>query len=174
MQLTLPRLPEAISREHPRQRMQQHLSQTKSFSQSAGELPCSAAIGNQHTTTNVMPTVKGDLSDCSRHRLNSEVKSTFGQLLGLLTKSLPKRLKLLLGRQGIRTLIALRSEHRRESPHLQATQQQMSIGDGQGTTTSITGRAWISTSRAWANRQATAILSNDRSSARRHGVNGQS
>ena len=86
MQLTLTGLPKAIGREHTRQRMQQHLTQPQRFGQATSQLPCGTAVGNQCTSTDVMPTEQRHVADRSRHRFDSEVKSTFGQLLGSLTQ----------------------------------------------------------------------------------------
>ncbi|CAI8380089.1 MAG: Uncharacterised protein [Synechococcus sp. MIT S9220] len=86
MQLTLTGLPKAIGREHTRQRMQQHLTQPQRFGQATSQLPCGTAVGNQCPSTDVMPTEQRHVADRSRHRLDSEVKSTFGQLLGSLTQ----------------------------------------------------------------------------------------
>ena len=166
MQLTLTGLPESIGREHPRHGMQQNLMQPEGFGQSTGKLPRCTAIGNQHPSADVMPPEQGDLPDRSCHHLDGEVKSAFRQLLGLLTQLLTKRLKALTGRTQIRWLIAIRSKHGRKGLHLQSTQQQVSIGDGQGTAPSIAGWAGISASRAWTHGEAAAIATNDRSTSR--------
>ncbi|CAI8396847.1 MAG: Uncharacterised protein [Cyanobium sp. ARS6] len=153
--------------------MQQHLEQPKGFGQSTGQLPCSSAIGDQHPSTDVVSTHQGDLPDRSRHRLDGEIQSTFSKLLGVLTQLLHQRLKPLSGRLQIRWLIAIRAEHRRESLHLQSTEKQVGIGNGQWPATSITGGAWFSTSRAWPHRQAATITADDRPPTCRHGMDRQ-
>ena len=67
-----------------------------------------------------------------------------GQGLNALPQRCGQLGKALLHHRQIGRLITLEAKHRWEMGHLQATQQQMGIGEAERPAPAVTGRSWIS------------------------------
>ena len=61
--------------------MQQHRSQAELFGKPASMLPAGAAVGHQHATADVLPTMQGHTTNRGGHSLDRELQGTFCQLL---------------------------------------------------------------------------------------------
>ena len=173
-ELTRTGLPDPIGREHPGQGMQQHLAQPEGCCHATGQLAGRTAVGNQDAPADVMTAEQRHLTDGCRHGLNREVEGTLRQNLRCSLQRFSQNSELLLRDRQVRMGITIRTEHRREGLSLQPAQQQMGIGDGEGSTPAVTGRAWIRSCRAGPHQHPATIVMNDRASTGSHRVNRQS
>jgi len=80
--LALTRLAHAIGREDSSQGMEEHLIQAQRPGQTARQLPCSTAVGDQNTTTDVVAPRERHLLDCRCHGLHRQIQGALRQLLG--------------------------------------------------------------------------------------------
>jgi len=173
MQLPLPRLADAIGREHTRQRMQQHLMQSQGFRQSTGQLTCGTAVGDQDAPADVMPAKQRHLTNGRSHGFDRQIERTFRQLFRGLPQLRGKPVKARTGGLQVRALIPGGTEHGRKCPCLQPAKQQVGISDGERTAPAITDRAWIGSGGARPHQQSSCIRLDDRATPCRDGVNRQ-
>ena len=166
-------LANAPSREHPSEGMQQHPPQPEGFSQAAGQLTASTAIGHQHPTTNVVAAEQRHLLNRRGHGLNGQIQCAVGYGLNALAQRCGQLGKALLHHRQIRRLISLGAKHRWELGHLQAPQQQMGIGEAERPAPPVTSRSWISAGGARPHLQALLLGAKDRAATSGNGVNRQ-
>jgi len=80
-QRLLPREPEAIGREHPRQRMEQHPAHPQAAGQGAGMLPARPAEAHQKGLANVMALLDRNAANRLRHAFHRHLQGAKSHLL---------------------------------------------------------------------------------------------
>jgi len=152
---------DAISGQHARERMQQHLVGTEQPCHGARVLPCRAAKREQAEACRVFAVVQGEFADRVGHARAGDLQEGFGQRLHAVLES-----RFVVGRCGqlgesrarggrIDRLIARRAKDVRKVIHGNASQHDVAIGDRGGAVAAVTRRPRIGAGRGGPHLQAT-------------------
>lgn len=164
---------DAISGQHTRERMQQHLVGTEQPGHGARVLPCRAAEREQAAACRVFAVVQGEFANRVGHACAGDLQEGFGQRLHAVLES-----RFVAGRRGqlgesrargsrIDRLIARRAEDVRKMIHGNASQHDIAIGDRGGAVAAVTRRPGIGAGRSGAHLQPAVGEPQHRTTARR-------
>ena len=187
-QRLLVRKTDAIGREHPGQGMEQHPRHPEPLGQGTGVLTAGAAVAHQHRCADVMAALDRHAPDRLGHPLQGDGAGALGERLRgerrwrssdrpwttLRLRQLgDKRLKTPSRKGPVRGLIAAGTEERRQGSLRQTAQQQVGVGDGEGSAAAVAGRPWIRPGRLGAHLQPAPLKAHHRAAAGGHRMDRQ-
>ena len=97
---------DAISRQHTRERMQQHLLDTQQLSQCTGVLATRSAVTTEDRLAQIVALLNRDASDGFSHAVQCELQSSFSHLLWRATHGGGQVKKTFVNDDRIKRLIA--------------------------------------------------------------------
>ena len=152
--------PDAESREHAGERVNQDLADAERVGDAAGMLRSGSPVAQQRELGRVMALADRDVANRARHRLDRDVEKSRGNPLDATLRRGAhrpgERLELLPHDAGVQRLVAARAEDRRERIRADPAQQHLHVGDGERAAVAVAGRTGVRAGGARADGQSSA------------------
>ena len=164
--------PHPVGRQHAGQRVQQHAANAERVGDEAGMLATCAAEGIHHVVGDVVAALHRDTQDRVRHVLDRDADEAVGHLrsLAAIADLGGKRGEAFAHDLGVERLVLRRAEDLGEERRHELPNHHIGVGDGERSAAAIAGRSRIGAGGIGADAEARAIIDEDRTAARRYGM----
>ena len=152
--------------------MQQHAADAERVGDQAGMLPAGAAEGIHHVVGDVVAALHRDAQDRVRHVLDRDADEAVGHLrsLAAIADLGGKRGEAFAHDLGVERLVLRWAEDLGEELRNELPNHHIGVGDGERSAAPIAGRPRIGAGRVRPDAEARAVIKEDRSTARRDGM----
>ncbi len=168
--------PDAVGREHARERVHEDARHAERVGDQAGVLAGRAAEAAQRVLGDVVPALHRDFLDRLGHVAHRDLDEALGDLLGRARAAggaadLPGERREFRAHRGVvQGGIALRPEHRRKELRLDLAEHDVRVGDGERTVPAVARRARVGAGRVRPDAVARSVEMQDRAAAGGDGV----
>jgi hypothetical protein len=160
----------AVSRQHTRQRVHQHLRHAQGIGHQTRMLPACAAKALQGVARHVVAPRHRDFLDGVGHLLHRDLDETVRHIFGGAAGLLGQFFKVPAHHLGIQRLVRIRSKHRGEKPRLHLAHHHVGIGHGQRPAPAVTGRTRVGPRALRPHPKPRTVIGQQGAAACRHGV----
>ena len=173
LQGTARRKPHAVGRQHSGKGMDEHIVHPQGIGHVTGMLWTGTTETLQDMAEQRMALLDGNPLDGPGHVFHRHGDEAAGHRLGGHARCLRNLMGALDGCHAIGRCLPIGTKYPGHGSGVQDTEYHLAVGDGQGTTTAIAGRAWVGAGRFRSGTEACAIEGAHRAATSCHGVDGQ-